>query len=152
MADKPTQPAEDAGRLVSSAVDVVRDGHAYLQREYPLAYEAAQILPGIGQVGAALDLDKAIRAGDKEGMAMALFSAVPILGRARMGKAIARSVGEVVDNAPTAIGRAKAIVKKVGAGENVAEAGEAGYAQGQLMRESTEAPQEVSYETAWAKN
>jgi hypothetical protein len=106
--------------------------HKKLKADYPLPYEAAQMYPPIGFASAAMEAEDAIRNGNKEELLKAALSAVPVLGRAKIGNRIARSAEDVVGSGSLS-NKVKTVVKKAGAGENTAEAGEAGYEQGQKM-------------------
>ena len=111
--------------------------HRYLKKNYPLAYEAAQIYTPVGVAAGALDAIDAASEKNPEGVAQGILSMVPVLGRARVGNRIASSIKEAA-GAPSFASKkevAKKLFKKAGAGENVAEAGEAGYEEGKLRKE-----------------
>lgn len=110
-------------------------GHKYLKKNHPLAYEAAQLFTPIGVGAAALEGVDAIKAGDTEELVKAALSAVPVSKVSRIGNRLARTFREAVDGSSTSQRIANG-VRKAGAGENVAEAGEAGYDQGLLSKQN----------------
>lgn len=111
--------------------------HRYLKKNYPLAYEAAQIYTPVGVVAGALDAVDAASEKNPEGVVKGVLSMVPVLSRDRVGNKIASSIKEAAGVPSFASKKevAKKLFKKAGAGENVAEAGEAGYEEGKLRKE-----------------
>lgn len=112
---------------------IIMRGHKYLKKNHPLAYEAAQLVPPVGMTAAALEGADAIKAGDYNELAKAALSAVPVTRAYRVGNRMATAARDVVGSGTT-LDKAKKVVGKAGAGENVAEAGEAGYQQGKLAK------------------
>jgi len=119
--------------MSDSDENIVMRTHKYLKNNHPLAYEAAQIFPPVGMTAAALEGADAIKAGDYNELAKAALSAIPVTRAYRVGDRVARAARDVVGSG-TALQKAKKVVGKAGAGENVAEAGEAGYKQGELAK------------------
>jgi len=111
--------------------------HKKLKANYPLAYEAAQIVTPIGMAAGALDAIGAAKDKNPEGVAQGVLSMVPVLGRSAIGKRIALSLRDAAEAAAITYIKevAKRLFKKAGAGENVAEAGGAGYEEGKLRKE-----------------
>lgn len=116
--------------------NIVMRGHKYLKKNYPLGYEAAQLVTPIGIGAAALEGVDAIKRGEPNELAKAVLSAVPVAKAYKVGKKLADKVSEVT-GAGSKMQKAKAVLKKAGAGENVAEAGEAGYDEGKLRKEQS---------------
>lgn len=111
--------------------NIIMRGHKYLKKNHPLAYEAAQMITPIGVGAAALEGIDAAKEGDASEFAKAALSAVPVSKAYRIGSKIAKTAQEALGGGSLA----RKVVngaRKAGAGENVAEAGEAGYAQGRL--------------------
>ena len=119
--------------MADSDKNFVMRGHKYLKKNYPLGYEAAQLITPIGIGAAALEGIDAASEGNPEEFAKAVLSAVPVSKAYRVGKKLADKVSEVTGTG-SKMQKAKAVLKKAGAGENVAEAGEAGYDEGELLK------------------
>lgn len=117
--------------------DRLLKAHRYLKSNYPLAYEAAQIYTPVGMASGALDAIDSASEKNLEGVVQGVLSMVPVLGRTRVGTKIASSAKEAAGVSASATKKetAKKLFKKAGAGENIAEAGEAGYEEGTLRRE-----------------
>lgn len=119
--------------LVDPIVADARAIHSKLGEEYPLAYQAAQMHPVVGIPAAAMNYADAYGKNDTEGMIKASLSGIPIGEKAyQIGKALPTAVRQIAGN-----GGLRAAVNNIGrrfgAGETAAEAGKAGYDQGQKL-------------------
>lgn len=113
----------------------LREFNRQLKADYPLPYEAAGLLPVVGQVQAGLNYADAMEAGDREEAVQAALSAIPVVGKYKLGTTAARSVQQLADPALSAgrnglRGWMNNIGRRVGAGEQGAEMLDAGYQEG----------------------
>ena len=122
--------------VVGPMVDDVRQGNRVLQEEHPVAYQVAQMHPAIGIPTAALNYaDGAqgiVDAGEspREKMIKASLSAIPVAERTyQVGNTVARGLRQVLPEA-NVWRNAVNLGTRASAGENLAEAGEAGWKQG----------------------
>ena len=110
-------------------------GHQFLNQNYPLPYEVAQVaVPPVGITAAGMDYAEAARNNDSQGMIRAALSSIPVVGRNfRVGHAVP-SLRQAVSAVPQQHGLAltnpvMGATFKAGAAENVTQMGEAAYSQ-----------------------
>jgi hypothetical protein len=115
--------------------NILMRGHKYLKKNYPLGYEAAQLVTPIGIAAAAMEGADALKHGDAEELGKAALSAFPVSKAYRVGNKVAKALKEVTGAGSTAQ-KGLNVARKAAAGENVAEAGEAGFAEGRRAREN----------------
>lgn len=117
--------------MAGGLMDTAREFNRFAQDEYPLTSAVLQMHPAIGIPSAAMNYADAWDEGDQEKAIKSAISAIPVAERAyHVGTKLASKAGDLVSAGASAWQKATGIGRKVAAGEQTAEALEAGYSSG----------------------